>query len=317
MQMFMESALIVFFALLLDTLLGEPRRFHPLVGFGFCAAKLEALLNKNKASSAQARYSGAGALMLLLIPALLFIAFIPLLIKLTPLAVAVLEISVLYLALGRKSLMLHAQNVIDALHTDNLLLARRKVALIVSRDTGQIQKNDIIKATIESVVENSNDAIFGAIFWFLIGGAPAVLAYRLVNTLDAMWGYKNERFIYFGWAAARLDDVFNWLPARLTVLSFAVYARSFQLLRMSFQQGRQCASANAGPVMAAGACALGVKLGGDAFYQGKKIRKPGLGFGNEPQAADIQRAMRLVNGTLILWLLVVAAGLLLIEVLCA
>jgi len=294
---------------LLDALLGEPRRYHPLVGFGLCAGKLEQHLN-NKPDSELTRFKGALALLLLVTP----LVFAVIVIQHAVAWPQLIEIIVLYLAVGRKSLMQHAQAIIKPLQMDDLSEARQNIARIVSRDTRQMQKKDVVKAGIESVIENSNDAIFGAIFWFLIAGAPGVLMYRLVNTLDAMWGYKNKRFKRFGWVAARLDDVLNWLPARLTVLSFALSARFLQVIKTSMQQGAQCASPNAGPVMAAGACALKIKLGGDAFYQGKKISKPELGLGHEPEIQDIQRAMQLVNRTVVLWLFTLTAIVLLIEV---
>jgi len=165
------------------------------------------------------------------------------------------------------------------------------------------------------LIENSNDAIFGVIFWYLLAGAPAVVIYRLVNTLDAMWGYKNSRFRQFGWAAARLDDVLNWLPARLTVASFALVsvfdgkkiqpARLLEVWQLAFNQGLKCSSKNAGPVMAAGAAALKIKLGGKAEYNGVAIDKPVLGCGNDAQIKDIQRGLSLIDKSLLAWLLLI------------
>jgi len=295
--MLIESALIIFIALLLDAILGEPQRYHPLVGFGLYAAKLEGILN----TPGQGRFKGVLALLISVLPVVVVVGFIQSIVELPQL----IEIILLYLAIGRKSLMQHAQAVITPLETNNLSLAKQKIALIVSRDTNKMQKDDVVKATIESVIENSNDAIFGALFWFLIAGAPGVVMYRLVNTLDAMWGYKNERFIHFGWAAARLDDWLNWLPARLTVLSFAVFGKFIKVVNTAFQQGLKCSSKNAGPVMAAGACALAIKLGGDACYQGRQISKPELGYGQSAELMDIKRSMQLVNNTVVLWLLVI------------
>ena len=297
MQMLIESALIIFIALLLDAILGEPQRYHPLVGFGLYAAKLEGILN----TPGQGRFKGVLALLISVLPVVVVVGFIQSIVELPQL----IEIILLYLAIGRKSLMQHAQAVITPLETNNLSLAKQKIALIVSRDTNKMQKDDVVKATIESVIENSNDAIFGALFWFLIAGAPGVVMYRLVNTLDAMWGYKNERFIHFGWAAARLDDWLNWLRARLTVLSFAVFGKFIKVVNTAFQQGLKCSSKNAGPVMAAGACALAIKLGGDACYQGRQISKPELGYGQSAELMDIKRSMQLVNNTVVLWLLVI------------
>ncbi len=295
--MLIETALIVFFALLLDAVLGEPKRYHPLAGFGLYAIRLESILNKPE----HGKIYGVLALLVSILPIVALLVFLQSIAKLPQL----IDVTLLYLAIGRKSLMQHAHAVIKPLEENNLLLAKKKIALIVSRDTDKMKEEDVIKATIESVIENSNDAVFGALFWFLIAGVPGVVIYRLVNTLDAMWGYKNKRFINFGWAAARLDDWLNWLPARLTVLSFALFGNFRKVLNMAFQQGLKCSSKNAGPVMAAGACALAIKLGGDACYQGRKISKPELGYGQTVKLDDINRSMQLVNKIVVLWLFVI------------
>ena len=309
--MLFESVVIVLLAIIADYFLAEPRKFHPLVGFGYLANKIERRLNTSTAVSA--RWRGVLALLIMVVPLpALLIVFEP-----DREYMIWLDLLILYLAIGRRSLMQHASAVMQPLYENKLEQAKHKLALMVSRDTAPMQQAHVIRASIESVIENSNDAVFGAITWYLLLGAPGVLLYRLVNTLDAMWGYKNERFIYFGWAAARLDDVMNWLPARLTVLGFALTGKFAATLRNSFQQGRQCQSINAGPVMAAGASALGVTLGGDAYYQGQKISKPILGMGDEPVTEDIARAMWLVNKSLMLWCLLMITTAIMIEVCCA
>lgn len=302
----LESALILFFSLLLDQLIGEPRRYHPLVGFGWCVNKLEALMNQGK----YLRLNGMLSVLVLLIPLIMLLTIVLLQIELT----WVLEIIILYLAIGRKSLIQHALAVLTPLTNKDNKIARTKLSYIVSRDTDNLDKKGIITATIESVIENSNDAIFAVIFWYLVAGLPGVLCYRLVNTLDAMWGYKNERFLMFGWFAARLDDVMNWIPARLTVITFAVFGKFNKVLRTAYYQGVLCSSPNAGPVMAAGASSLNVELGGDAFYQQKLISKPTLGYGNEPQINDINRAIELIDKSLLVWLAVVGIVTIFIEV---
>jgi adenosylcobinamide-phosphate synthase len=134
--------------------------------------------------------------------------------------------------------------------------------------------------------------------------------FRLANTLDAMWGYKNERFLHFGWAAARLDDALNYLPARLTALTYALFGRTTSALRCWRAQARHWESPNAGPVMAAGAGSLGLELGGAAIYQGRSEDRPRLGEGQPAVAADIGRALALVQRGVILWLgLLLAWGL--------
>lgn len=302
----LESALILFISLLLDQLIGEPRRFHPLVGFGWCVNKLETLMNQGK----YIRLNGMLSVLILLIPLIMLLYTASLQIEFT----WVIEIIILYLAIGRKSLIQHALAVMKPLTNNDNEISRIKLSYIVSRDTENLDKKGIIKATIESIIENSNDAIFAAIFWYLIAGWSGVLCYRLVNTLDAMWGYKSEQFIKFGWFAARLDDVMNWIPARLTVITFASFGAFKKVLRTAFSQGALCSSPNAGPVMAAGASSLNVELGGDAFYQQKLISKPTLGYGNEPQINDIKRAINLIDKSLLVWLFVIVFVTVFIEV---
>ena len=293
----MSITLIVSASLLLDAWLGEARRFHPLVGFGNLAKAIEQWLYNDNA------IRGVVAVLLLLIP-------------LTALVILTqsitwhwaLDIFLLYLAIGWRSLGIHAKMVQSALLADNLTEARHQVSMLVSRDTAQLDHSSVAKATIESVLENGNDAIFATIFWFVIAGAPGAVIYRLVNTLDAMWGYRNDRYRHFGWAAARFDDVLNYLPARLTAFSYAITGQMQNALNCWKTQGSIWKSPNAGPVMAAGAGSLGIKLGGTAWYHGKLEQRPILGQGQAPNAGDIDRALGLIRRTLLLWLVVICLG---------
>lgn len=220
----------------------------------------------------------------------------------------VFSVLMLYAALGHKSLHDHARPVAAALCAGDEDEARRLVARMVSRDSAAL---DITGATTESVLENGNDGVFGALFWFAIAGGAGAVLYRMANTLDAMWGYRNDRYRYFGWAAARLDDGLNFIPARLTAITYAVLGKTRQALRCWRTQASAWDSPNAGPVMAAGAGALGLTLGGPARYQGEWHQRPVLGVGRAPDVADIERALGLVRQGVWLWLglWVVAGGL--------
>lgn len=290
----MSLALSAVAAVALDRALGEPRRWHPLVGFGRYAQFVERALY---AESAVPRLRGLLAMVLAVLP---FLALATLT-HLMPYSF-VLDIVLLYLALGWRSLAKHARVVGVALANDDLAEARRCVGDMVSRDTAAMQAGEVSKATVESVLENGNDAVFGALFWFVVAGAPGAVAYRLVNTLDAMWGYKNARYRHFGWAAARLDDVLNFLPARLTALTYAAFGRTADALACWRRQAPAWASPNAGPVMASGAGALGLALGGAACYEGVVTERPPLGEGAPAGVADIERALRLVRNGVLLWL---------------
>jgi adenosylcobinamide-phosphate synthase len=295
---------MVLAAVSLDRLLGEPRRFHPLAGFGSLAKRVEALLY----GAAARRLRGIVAVVLLLIPFAALAAWL----QRQPLFGSLFVILVLYFAIAPRSLGEHAGRVAEAFAVGDLPAARQAVGMLVSRDTGQLDEEGVARATVESVLENGNDAIFGALFWFVVAGAPGALLYRLSNTLDAMWGYRNERYNEFGWAAARLDDMLNFVPARLTAASYALLGHTRSALSCWRQQAPTWDSPNAGPVMAAGAGALQVRLGGAAIYHGVLEQRPALGCGSTAGVADIARAVQLVRHTLYLWLAVIASGALLI-----
>ncbi|MDR0777460.1 MAG: adenosylcobinamide-phosphate synthase CbiB [Azonexus sp.] len=281
-------------AVLADRLLGEPRRFHPLVGFGWLASALELWLN----SRLNKRTIAAGLLAWLLAVG----PWIALAFWLRPLAPFAVDAVLLWFALGAQSLGEHAEAVARPLREGRLDEARQRVSWMVSRDTATLEESGVAKAGVESVLENGNDAVFGALFWFAVLGGPGALLFRLANTLDAMWGYRSERFNRFGRCAARLDDVLNWLPARLTALTYALLGRTRCALACWRTQAAAWESPNAGPVMAAGAGGLGVQLGGAAIYYGREEMRPPLGAGRPPLAADLGRAVALVRHGLWLWL---------------
>lgn len=283
---------------LIDRCLGEPRRWHPLVGFGWLADRVERGLRQGAPGHALGnRLRGLIGWLLLVAPftALAILLSHPL-----------LDALLLGFALGGRSLVEHAWPVYTALKNNRLEEARQRLSLIVSRDCSRLDTTGITRAGIESVLENGNDAMFATLFWFLVAGGPGALAYRLANTLDAMWGYRDERRRYFGWAAARLDDLLNWLPARLTALTYLLLGNAALAWNCWHRQGRHWDSPNAGPVMAAGAGALNVGLGGAAWYHGQEEIRPQLGSDRPPQVLDLKRAINLVQDGLLVWLIGVA-----------
>lgn len=295
----MSVALTLLAGVLLDAWLGEPRRAHPLVAFGRLAGYLEARLWRDS------RAAGVLAWALAVLPLVaLAWALERLCAGVSPWLALGLNAVLLYLAIGLRSLAEHARPVAAALAAGDLAAARQAVGRIVGRDTTVLDAEGVAKAATESVLENGNDAVFGALFWCVLLGAPGVVLYRLANTLDAMWGHHTERYHFFGWCAARADDVLNFIPARLVALSYGLCGHFEGAWRAWRTQGRLWVSPNAGPVMAAGAGALGVLLGGLAPYQGQWIKRPDLGAGAPPGAADIGRAMALVRRGVALWLVV-------------
>lgn len=295
--------LVIPLALLLDHVLGEPAKFHPLVGFGHFVAWVEERLYGSADLTDMARMLRGGIALLGVLA--LVVAPCWLLRGDDPFSLLG-SLVLLYLTLGGRSLGEHAQAVATALDQGDLPAARLAVAGLVSRDTAELDATGIARAATESVLENGCDAVFAALFWFVLLGAPGAVLYRGSNTLDAMWGYRTPHYNHFGRPAARLDDLLNYLPARLTVFTYALLGRTGAALRAWWWQGSLWYSPNAGPVMAAGAGALGVRLGGPAQYHGQVKDRPDLGEGNPPTAADIRRALALVQKGSWLWAVLIA-----------
>jgi len=172
--------------------------------------------------------------------------------------------------------------VYRALKEDNLELARERVSRIVGRDTRDLDEEEIVRATIETISESTVDGIISPLFYAVLGGAPLAMAYKAVNTLDSMVGYKSEKYLQFGWFSAKLDDMVNYIPARISIVlipiaSLIVRQRGLMALKIIFRDGKKSPSPNAGIPEAGFAGALGIQLGGINFYQGVKEYRPILG----------------------------------------
>lgn len=204
-------------------------------------------------------------------------------------------------SLGREALR--------ASEAEDLATARRELAMIVGRDTDALDRSEICRACVETVAENSNDGVVAPLFWFALGGPVGLWAYKAVNTLDSMVGYRNDRYRDFGWASARLDDLAGLVPARLTWLLVAVAAvvvreRPVASLRIGWRDGRNHPSPNAAWSEAAMAGALNVQLGGPATYSGVPGFKPLLGDPGDPiDAMCVRRAVRILHATTLLALI--------------
>ena len=297
------TAVALALGLLIDHFVGEAKRWHPLVGFGDAASTLEKAANPSSDIEGKLRGLFCWALMVL-IPVMAMCLIVS---QLSGLALLVVNALVVYFVVGLKSLAEHGRNVAVPLLAGDLPAARQLIAMMVSRDTDMLTQQQVASAVCESVLENGSDAIFAALFWFCLLGAPGAILYRGANTLDAMWGYKTDRYRSFGWAAARIDDVLNWLPARLTALSYSLLGNFSSGLKCARQQGGLTDSPNAGYVMAAGAGALGISMGGGAIYHGEEHQRPIFGVGRVAEAIDIERAIALVQRASVLWVLLALA----------
>ena len=319
------TPLIVFFAAyLLDALLGDPAWLpHPVVAMGRAITGLEHLLRR-LFSSTNTGLLAAGCVLAALLPLGSFcIAAGALLLagRVHPLLALALNTFWGGQCLAVRDLRKEAMAVYACLKQNDLPAARKAVGRIVGRDTAALTTEGVTKAAVETVAENFSDGVFAPMFYLAIGGAPLALAYKAVNTMDSMVGYKNDRYLYFGRAAAHLDDAANWLPARLSGLLLILAAplcglSGKEAFRIWRRDRRNHASPNSAQTEAACAGALRVQLAGDAYYFGKLVHKPTLGDPLRPvEAEDIPRACRLMTTGSLLGLILLA-GLLEVWLLC-
>jgi adenosylcobinamide-phosphate synthase len=257
----------------LDLCVGDPAWLpHPVQGVGFLVRKLEPALRRIP----YLRIAGA---ILVLITVFVTVGFVLLTLHWGGFPVAVYWI---FSCLAVRSLDQHAVRVIGALRSGDLSLARSLVGQIVGRDTSEISGSEIVRAVFETVAENMSDGIVAPLCFLAVFGIPGMVAYKAINTMDSMIGYKSERYIDFGWAAARLDDVANYVPARITAGLIVIAAALLRLrwrsaMTVVLRDARLQPSPNAGYPEAALAGALGVRLGGLNYYFGQPVQKPFLG----------------------------------------
>ncbi len=277
----MSDAFVIGMALMLDLLIGDPRWLpHPVVMIGRLISRLEVFLRKNISNE-----KVAGVLLLILTTgcaaaaAWSVLALAEMVSVLIALIVAVLLSST---CLAARSLHSESSLVADALLKGDLEIARIKLSYIVGRDTENLEPPEIWRALVETVAENASDGIIAPLFWLTIGGPVAAMAFKAVSTLDSMVGYKNERYLKLGWASARMDDLLNFIPARLTALLIITSAPLFGLswrdsLRITLRDRHNHPSPNSAHPEAAAAGALGIRLGGSSSYNGKVSQKQFIG----------------------------------------
>ncbi len=296
-------------ALLLDWFFAEPKKWHPLVGFGHFANSLEKKLNKGNWRFLK----GMLAWVIAVMPITLLILFLGC--WLDGWSGILLNTLFGWIAIGWQSLRQHGLAVYQALDEGDLTQARQKTALIVSRETSHLNETELGKATVESILENGSDAIFAPLFWLAVMGAPGVVLYRLSNTLDALWGYRSQHFEQFGKFSARMDDVLNYIPARITAVLYTISGNTKLAWHAWRKQAKTWYSPNAGVVMATGAGALNLELGGTAVYHGQKKERPVLGAGKSPQKEAIMQSIRLIDRcvNLIILVYVLIMGFLIIK----
>jgi len=274
-----------------DAVLGDPRRGHPVAGFGVLAAAAE------RGCYADSRRAGAvhTAALVGLAGGLGLVAERR--VRRVPARVAATAVAT-WVVLGGRSLAEQGAALAAELSCGDLPGARRRLPNLCGRDPALLDAAGLARAGTESLAENTCDAVVAPLLWGAVAGLPGLLGHRAVNTLDAMIGYRSPRYRRFGWAAARLDDLANWLPARVTVLLTAAVAPAVggcpaAALRAWWCDGPAHPSPNAGPVEAAAAGALGIVLGGPTVYAHGAEQRPLLGTGSPPGPDDLLRAARL------------------------
>ncbi|KPC60084.1 cobalamin biosynthesis protein [Streptomyces chattanoogensis] len=286
-----------------DLLAADPRRGHPVAAFGRAAGALERRLWRDH------RGYGAAHAVLCAGGAAAAAALLQRTVRHPPARIA-LTAATVWAVLGGTSLGREARAVGRALTAGDLDAARERLPHLCGRDPQALDGPQMARAVVESVAENTSDAVVGALVWGALGGVPGLVAFRAVNTLDAMVGHKSPRYRRFGWASARLDDVAGWPGSRLTAaLTVAAGPDRRGALRAWRADGGAHPSPNAGPVEASFAGALGIRLGGTLAYGGRVEHRPVLNGGAwAPAVADIERAVRLSRRVSVLALVTTVAG---------
>lgn len=275
-----------------DAAFGDPRRWHPVAGFGRVALEVE------RRAYAPTRERGAAYAVGLIAATALGVELAVRLAGRAPRGKQAALAAVTWAALGGRSLVREARGLAAHVDENDLEAARRALPALCGRDPAALDAAGLCRATVESVAENTADAVVGPLLWGALAGPAGVATYRAANTLDAMVGHRDARYSEFGWAAARIDDVLNWPVARLTALLTAVGSpvvsgSPWRVVRTVLADGGSHPSPNAGRAEAAFAGALDVQLGGPLAYAGRAEVRPVLGTGRAPETRDVWRATRL------------------------
>lgn len=300
---------LLFLALLLDRVIGDPPKLwarlpHPVVFFGKAVGAADRRLNRKSDSPAKRRSNGIAAVILLVVLSLAAGMLVNAIVSGLWIVGIVLEILVVAILLAQKSLSDHVGAVDFAMRDEGLAGGRRAVSLIVGRDPQTLDASGVSRAAIESLAENYSDGVVAPAFWYLVLGLPGIFAYKMINTADSMIGHKNDKYLQFGWAAARFDDLLNLLPARFSALFIALGAATSEggramrrALRVAFADHGKHRSPNSGWPEAAMAGAIDLQLAGPRVYGGVMVNEQMLNAGGRAQAThlDIRRAILVFN----------------------
>jgi adenosylcobinamide-phosphate synthase len=315
--MLIHHLLSITIAIVLDRRIGDPPSWpHPVKWIGTLILKLEQKLNKGP----NRKGKGVGMLFVVLLA-----VFLPtwLIIKaaysIHPIVGVIGEGIIIATTIAHKNLKDSALEVFNPLKRKDLREARLKLSYIVGRDTEQLGEGEIVRGTVETVAENTSDGVTAPLFWAWIGGAPFAILYRAINTCDSMVGYRNARYLEFGWASARMDDLANWIPSRLTALTMLLSNRPFkrkrkEAWRIVLRDARKHPSPNSGWCESAAAALLGVQLGGINTYKGIVSNRARMGDELFPlEKKHIVKMNRILSQTVLLFFLLLWLGGVLID----
>ena len=316
---FMNIALIIFFSVCIDIFFGWPKVLinsigHPIIWVGKLINFLDLLLNKDSFNPSFRYFFG----ILTLLTTTILCVF---------LAISIVNytnhykynflflIVLIWPFIAINSMYSHIKDIIDDLERGNIKAARFSTSKIVSRDTESLSEKELIRASLESLSENTSDGIIAPIFWALLFGLPGIVAYKVVNTLDSMIGYKNHKYNYFGWASAKLDDLINYFPARITSILFLIFSKNvlsnFKNLLIDAPKHK---SPNAGWPEAAFAYTINVRLSGPRVYDGLTYNEKWVNeYGLEPKLIHLKQSLILFKKVIILLLLLLFTIHLIIE----
>lgn len=274
---------LILFSYIADFIFGDPRWFpHPVRLMGRFVSFLEEKLNGSEHKTMQRFYGSVTALGVIAISGICAYVIIELATKIHPLAGKIAWIFLACTTLAIKDLVIHARAVWKQLSINDIQGARRKLSLMVGRDTVKLSQDEVIRATVETVAESTSDGIIAPLFYLFLGGPVLAISFKAISTLDSMIGHKNERYLYFGWCAAKIDTIANFIPARITGLLIPIAALfsgkdSVQSLRICLRDGKKQDSLNSAISEAAMAGALGIRLGGTCSYSDRIVEHPYLG----------------------------------------
>lgn len=306
----LNRAIIIFFAFMLDFIFGDPQsRFHPVVIGGNFIKFLENKLLKDNHTKGKKKRNGF--IITAIVTVVAFVVSYLIIIysfKLNLVLGNIVSTTLLYFIICNRSMIVHGEKIIRSIKDKDIEKSRKEVGRVVGRSTVNLGYRELIRATVESIAENTSDGLIGPLFFYLIGGVPLAVLYRTVNTLDSMVGYKNKKYIDFGYFSAKFDDILNFIPARLTalisgLLSFSVRGsiRETFLVIKKFSSVHN--SPNSGYPEAAFAGALSLRFGGVSYYFGAKKTSKYIGIKKKDfKVEDIGRALKLSILTSILFM---------------